>query len=283
MHGFRFVEVSGYPGTPALAAIEGRVVHDELPELQILGEFIGRLRGAAKAGRCLMRYKLVLFLSVCAALPAAAQSAGAIEGTVLDTSSKPLPGARVRAVRVRPTAWTSKPVASSAAGQFRITGLADGDYILCAAADPKLVLADPCFWHAPGVASASIAVAGRAVTGQTVRMLEGRWLRVRVADPEATLVVAEGVKQTRSLLVWLGGPVGSLLVFPPGARNEKNEQVYEALLPATPLPKLGVHAAGLRVTDEAQRELAPMSQRAPVTLAADREAVTEIVLNVTAR
>jgi len=29
-HGFRYVEVTGFPGTPALAAIEGRVVHDDL-------------------------------------------------------------------------------------------------------------------------------------------------------------------------------------------------------------------------------------------------------------
>ncbi|HEY0272685.1 MAG TPA: family 78 glycoside hydrolase catalytic domain, partial [Chitinophaga sp.] len=29
-HGFRFVEVSGYPGTPALDAIEGRVIYDEM-------------------------------------------------------------------------------------------------------------------------------------------------------------------------------------------------------------------------------------------------------------
>ena len=235
-----------------------------------------------------MSPKLIVILASCVASPLWAQpivstGTGTIEGTVLDTSTKPLSAARVLAVRVRPTAWTSRPVASSAKGEFRIAGLADGDYILCASADPKLVLADPCFWHAPGTASAAIAVAGKTVAGQTVRMLEGRWLRVRVADPQATLVEAQGVKQTRSLLVWLSGPVGSLLMFPPGARNEKNEQVYEVLVPATPLPKLGVHAAGLQVTDAAQRDLAPASQRAPVTLAADREAVTEIVLNVTAR
>ena len=29
-HGFRFVEVSGFPGTPTLDAIEGRVVHDDV-------------------------------------------------------------------------------------------------------------------------------------------------------------------------------------------------------------------------------------------------------------
>ena len=35
-HGFRFVEVTGFPGKPGLDAIEGRVVHDDLP---IAGEF----------------------------------------------------------------------------------------------------------------------------------------------------------------------------------------------------------------------------------------------------
>ena len=35
-HGFRFVEVTGYPGKPGLSAIEGRVVHDDLP---VAGEF----------------------------------------------------------------------------------------------------------------------------------------------------------------------------------------------------------------------------------------------------
>lgn len=36
-HGFRFVEVTGYPGTPDLDAIEGRVVNDDLPTA---GDFV---------------------------------------------------------------------------------------------------------------------------------------------------------------------------------------------------------------------------------------------------
>lgn len=32
-HGFRYVEVSGYPGKPTLAAIDGRVVHDDMPSI----------------------------------------------------------------------------------------------------------------------------------------------------------------------------------------------------------------------------------------------------------
>ena len=32
-HGFRFVEVTGYPGTPPLSAIEGRVVHDAMTRI----------------------------------------------------------------------------------------------------------------------------------------------------------------------------------------------------------------------------------------------------------
>ena len=35
-HGFRFVEVTGYPGKPVLSSLEGRVVHDDL---QTAGEF----------------------------------------------------------------------------------------------------------------------------------------------------------------------------------------------------------------------------------------------------
>jgi alpha-L-rhamnosidase len=35
-HGFRFVEVTGFPGKPTLASIEGRVVNDDLP---VAGEF----------------------------------------------------------------------------------------------------------------------------------------------------------------------------------------------------------------------------------------------------
>ena len=30
-HGFRYVEVTGFPGQPALSSLEGRVVHDDLP------------------------------------------------------------------------------------------------------------------------------------------------------------------------------------------------------------------------------------------------------------
>ena len=32
-HGFRYVEVTGYPGEPALAALEGRVVHDDMTRI----------------------------------------------------------------------------------------------------------------------------------------------------------------------------------------------------------------------------------------------------------
>jgi alpha-L-rhamnosidase len=32
-HGFRYVEVTGYPGTPGVDALEGRVVYDNLPEI----------------------------------------------------------------------------------------------------------------------------------------------------------------------------------------------------------------------------------------------------------
>lgn len=32
-HGFRYVEVTGYPGKPGLDAIDGRVVHDDMPEI----------------------------------------------------------------------------------------------------------------------------------------------------------------------------------------------------------------------------------------------------------
>jgi len=32
-HGFRFVEVTGYPGVPTLAALEGRVVHDDMTRI----------------------------------------------------------------------------------------------------------------------------------------------------------------------------------------------------------------------------------------------------------
>ena len=35
-HGFRYVEVQGFPGKPSLAALEGRVVHDDLKSA---GEF----------------------------------------------------------------------------------------------------------------------------------------------------------------------------------------------------------------------------------------------------
>ncbi|MFO1487892.1 MAG: family 78 glycoside hydrolase catalytic domain [Verrucomicrobiota bacterium] len=36
-HGFRFVEVTGFPGKPTLASLEGRVVNDDLP---VAGEFV---------------------------------------------------------------------------------------------------------------------------------------------------------------------------------------------------------------------------------------------------
>ena len=41
-HGFRYVEVTGYPGKPTLDAIEGRFVHNELTDVRKSGLSQGR-------------------------------------------------------------------------------------------------------------------------------------------------------------------------------------------------------------------------------------------------
>jgi len=78
------------------------------------------------------------FLSVIAPIATSQStgSAGTIEGVALDSSGKPSPETLVFAIRMSPNRWTSRPVLTTTVGAFALSGLAPGDYVLCAAADP---------------------------------------------------------------------------------------------------------------------------------------------------
>lgn len=146
---------------------------------------------------------------------AAAQSTGSIQGTALDPSGKPASQVGVRAIRVSPTRWTSPGVAVAEAGIFTLTGLAPGDYMLCAVADPVRLLVDPCFWLIPPAKPITVA-AGKAVTGQQVRLLAGRRVTVRVKDPEQLLKTKQDLPsklggRPRALRVEMAGPPGAML------------------------------------------------------------------------
>lgn len=78
-----------------------------------------------------MRNLLRALLAVCFAVPAAAQSitaTGAIQGTVADSTGAPIPGVRLFAVHTGSGAV--RQASTNELGQFRIAGLAIGDYEL---------------------------------------------------------------------------------------------------------------------------------------------------------
>ena len=78
--------------------------------------------------------------------PPFAPSTSSIQGTVLDPKGKAVIGARVRAVRISPALFTSQVTVSDKSGEFSLTSLPQGSYMLCAAVNPIRLLVGDCVW-----------------------------------------------------------------------------------------------------------------------------------------
>ncbi len=128
--------------------------------------------------------------------PAPAQQSGTISGTVVDESSRPIPGAVVRYNNVRKfdrdaagRLIPAGPVVSSgtrsaADGTFGATGLPAGSYYLCASGIRPNHLRS-CEWGQPSLALQ--LAAGQTLSGVTLRIVEGTLLIFRVRDVRAVI------------------------------------------------------------------------------------------------
>ena len=211
----------------------------------------------SRAGHC-PALLLIVSLSVIATLTA--QNTGGIQGTAFDSSGKPSAETLVRAVRVQPTRWTSPPAATSTTGAFALSGLAPGEYILCAIADPKRLQVDPCFWLDP--ARKTITIASRqTVTSQQVRLDLGRLVAVRVKDAAQILKSAQPTPSAagarpRILKVEITGPPGAAHRDLTVTRTEPGGVlVHEILLPIAGPKRLRIFAQSLQLRDAQQRAL----------------------------
>ena len=212
-------------------------------------------------------------------------SGWSFKGKVLDTAGKPVYQAKVRAVRLHPTRFTSSPVRTDIAGNFTIGNLGDGTYSLCATANPRRQLLDDCFWldasgSAP-VTPKSLRIAGGQATGNTtVQMQRGRIIQVQVKDTAKTLGSRHPRGGARTVQVHLVGPRGTMPRALHSTRPERDGQSYEILAPANIPMRVRVEGVGIAVADELLRPLPNGRADVPVQFPAAASAAARHVFNI---
>lgn len=205
--------------------------------------------------------------------PTATSYAGVIEGQVSfsnpgSSSKRRIPETRVWAMRVRPGPWTSAIVSIDREGRFRIEGVPSGEYVLCGET-PRANYADPCFWLSPSLARTFSVSPGQKAAGQVLMLAAGRRLRVTVRDP----LRANGSRRAdggNNAVIFrvAGGPPGSEPRMMVSNRPEPDGLSYEVVIPAGTQPRVVSYARGVRLADEAGRELPDQAASRLVSLPA---------------
>ena len=151
------------------------------------------------SSNCLFRLILANLLLAGAAFAQTTTATGSIQGTVLGSDGTKIAGARVYAAIPSTTARQKAPpmqmyrtagqVTTAADGNFTISGLAAGTYVLCASTASGGWL-DPCHWSAtvPSIALTN----GQKLTSQVVTMAKGAVLNVQITDPTGATPWAAG-------------------------------------------------------------------------------------------
>lgn len=140
------------------------------------------------------------FLLTAAALAQSTNAAGRLQVTVTDQQGQPLAGATVQYVRlIRVVSVTGThpntqqmpapgevavhgEVETDSTGSLTVTGLPVGRYVLCAEVRSAAWL-NPCIWQQPVV----VAVSDGATTTQSLVLVKGVFLNVRVRDPKGLM------------------------------------------------------------------------------------------------
>ena len=104
--------------------------------------------------------------------------------------SNALPASAVKfAIPLVVTGPVVQRVTADSNGNFSVSGIASGPYVVCAEA-PSQVLLDPCHWGTS--APTFTAVDGHAVAGLKVVMARGATLTIQVKDPLSLLKPVTG-------------------------------------------------------------------------------------------
>ncbi len=162
---------------------------------------LSRHKSGGRDTRELLRWPraLALVILTCLSchclLAAEANGGGSLTGSVVDDNGRPVPGARVlisqtpsvkHSIKAPPvvTGPLAATVTSDSDGNFRASGLAPAQYILCAKA-PNPGLLDPCHWStsAPTVTVS----AAQPTSGVKITMPKGAILQVHIDDPQRLL------------------------------------------------------------------------------------------------
>lgn len=141
-----------------------------------------------------MRIRRQLVLGVALSLSLFGQEpTGSISGTLQVSDGKPSGAVSVGYMRMAPVNHSApKPTAvtSAANGNFTLSGLAGGTYMICVRSSPTATLLDPCVWStAPTIIN---LLPGQTLTGITIPVQRAATLQIQVSDPAGALANNEG-------------------------------------------------------------------------------------------
>jgi hypothetical protein len=142
-----------------------------------------------------MKTSNVIFVGVCFGVMALGQT-GSISGSVVDDSSNPIQGVIVLYSNLVPLTRNAagqivisgqrinSGVVTDAAGQFTISGLPVGTYVLCASGTKATQLRS-CEWGQ--LPTRVVLSAGQAATGLVLQVVDGTLLTLQVNDPNGVI------------------------------------------------------------------------------------------------
>lgn len=208
---------------------------------------------------------ILTVLTATAAFPQSLASSGAISGTVVDESGRPVPRASIsynkhteyaRDVNGRPRIRElgfSATITAEADGRFAIAGLPSGTYGVCALPGSPTQLGS-CDWDpVPATKLAS----GRLVENVTRVIHDGTVVTIRVADPGGQIVLpdARGNFAARERRFFVGVSSDSGLYRRADlASNAPGQYVFKVTVPRRRQVRLFIDS-DLSVTDAAGRSV----------------------------
>jgi carboxypeptidase family protein len=180
---------------------------------------------------------LLLFLSV---LPGGFAQSSTISGTLVDAAGKAVSGVWVTALRTAPPP-VAVTDASGADGGFVLSGLAAGEYRICAQSPDGKYL-DPCWWSPPLTMPATAIRSGETRSGIRLTLKSAATLKIRVDDPLGLLLGANSGRDVFAGVITDAGVFRNAVV----KARDSRERTLEVPIPFdTPVRLL---ITGVRVT-----------------------------------
>lgn len=194
------------------------------------------------------------FLTLVAALFAAAAATGSINGTAVSPEGEPVSSAWISAVRIDVSEPFFQHALSAPDGTFNLINLPAGKYRLCFQL-PTSEYLNPCVWSAR---QADMTLAdGQELTGQQIQVARGAFLRVRINDPNKRLKAAKekvGAGKEPPPLLGVWAPNGLFLPLDMAAEDE-NGKNFQLLVPLNTPLRLSIGGGAVQLENEARTAL----------------------------